>query len=272
LLLTWIPPFTASSTKKEKNMDMGLKGLKAIVTGGTKGIGRAVAETFAREGTDVAICARSAGEVEKTVAALKEFGVKATGRAIDVADRTALQSWVKDVAEEFGGIDILVGNVSALSMEDTEASWNLGFQVDLMHCVRMVEAAMPFLEKSKAASVVVISSVSGREVDLCAGPYGAFKAALVHYAKGLSFRYASKGLRANAVSPGDTDFEGSLWEPMKKDDPKLFAECLALSPIGRMATPQEIANGVVFLSSPAASFINGTNLVIDGALTRAVQL
>lgn len=253
-------------------MDMGLKGLRAVVTGGTKGIGRAVAETFAREGAHVAICARSQTEVEKTVEHLRSLGVRATGRAIDVADRSALQEWVKDVAEEFGGIDILVGNVSALSMDDTEESWNKGFQIDLMHCVRMVEAALPHLEKSKAASVVVISSVSGREVDLCAGPYGAFKAALVHYAKGLSFRYASKGLRANSVSPGDTDFEGSLWEPMKRDDPKLFAECLALSPIGRMAAPQEIANGVVFLSSPAASFINGTNLVIDGALTRAVQL
>ncbi|MDE1174109.1 MAG: SDR family NAD(P)-dependent oxidoreductase [Parvibaculaceae bacterium] len=253
-------------------MDLGLKGLKAIVTGGTKGIGGAVAETFAREGTDVAICARSAADVEKMVAELQALGVRAIGRAVDVSDGDALQAWVRDVAAEFGGIDIVVGNVSALSMEDTEASWNLGFQIDLMHCVRMVDAAMPYLEQSKAASVVVISSVSGREVDAMSGPYGAFKAALVHYAKGLSFRYAGKGLRANAVSPGDTYYEGGVWTPMERDDPKLFAECLALSPIGRMAEPQEIANGIVFLSSPAASFINGTNLVIDGALTRGVQL
>ncbi len=142
----------------------------------------------------------------------------------------------------------------------------------MMGCVRLVEAAMPMLEASAAASIVTISSVSGREVDFAAGPYGAFKAALVHYTQGLAFQLAGKGVRANSVSPGNTYFEGGVWERIEDGDPELYRTALALNPTGRMGTPQEMANAVVFLASPAASFVTGTNLVVDGALTRGVQL
>jgi 3-oxoacyl-[acyl-carrier protein] reductase len=252
-------------------MDLGLRGLKAIVTGGSKGIGRAIGLTLAQEGADVAICARDAEALDPAVAALQSLGVRAIGRALDVGDGAALKSWVRDVARDFGGIDIVVANVSALAIDDTEENWAQSFQVDLMHSVRLVEAALPFLLESRAAAVVTISSVSGREVDLAAGPYGVFKAAIIHFTKGLSFQLASKGIRANVVSPGDTYFEGGFWEGVKRDDPKLYAESLALNPTGRMARPEEIANAVAFLASPAASYVNGTNLVVDGALTRGVQ-
>ena len=141
-----------------------------------------------------------------------------------------------------------------------------------MGCVRLVEAAMPSLASSKAASIVSISSVSGREVDFAAGPYGAFKAALVHYTQGLAFQLAGRGIRANSVSPGNTYFEGGVWHRIQEGNPALYKTALDLNPTGRMGTPQEIANAVVFLASPAASFITGTNLVVDGALTRGVQL
>jgi 3-oxoacyl-[acyl-carrier protein] reductase len=253
-------------------MDLGLKGLRAVVSGGTKGIGRAIAETLAAEGVDVAICARNADEVKTTVAALAAKGVRATGRAVDVADGPALQAWIRDVAGEFGGLDIVVANVSALAISNDEAGWKSGFDVDLMGSVRMVEAAMPFLEKSKAASIVTISSVSGREIDFAAGPYGAFKAALIHYTQGLAFNLAGKGIRANTVSPGNTYFEGGVWNKIKDGNPDLYRTALGMNPTGRMGTPQEMANAAVFLSSPAASFITGTNLVVDGALTKGVQL
>ncbi len=252
-------------------MDLGLAGLKAVVTGGTKGIGRSVAEHFAAEGTHVAICARNATEVGETVAALKTKGVNATGRAVDVSDGQALTQWIVDVAAELGGIDIVVANVSALSIGQDEASWKAEFETDMMGTVRAVQAAMPFLEASKAAAIVIIASVSGREVDFAAGPYGVFKAALIHYAKGLSYQLAAKGIRVNALSPGNTYFPGGVWEKIEHGNPALFAEALALNPTGRMGKPEEMARAVVFLASPAASFVTGTNMVVDGALTRGVQ-
>jgi 3-oxoacyl-[acyl-carrier protein] reductase len=252
-------------------MDLGLKGLRAVITGGTKGIGRSVAEHFAAEGTHVAICARNPTEVAETVTALAATGVKSTGRAVDVSDGPALTGWISDVAEEWGGIDIVVANVSALSIGQDEASWKAEFETDMMGTVRAVNAAMPHLEQSKAAAIVIIASVSGREVDFAAGPYGVFKAALIHYAKGLSYQLAAKGIRVNALSPGNTYFPGGVWEKIEHGMPELFAQALALNPTGRMGKPEEMARAVVFLASPAASFITGTNLVVDGALTRGVQ-
>ena len=253
-------------------MDLGLKGLRAVVTGGTKGIGRAIVETLAREGVDVAFCARTDSDVEPAQDAIAALGVRAFGTALDIADVVALKDWVGKAAVSLGGIDIVVANVSALSIGPGEESWRSGFEVDLMGCVRLVEAAMPSLEASGAASIVSISSVSGREVDFAAGPYGAFKAALIHYTQGLAFQLAGKGIRANSVSPGNTYFEGGVWHRIQEGNPALYKTALDLNPTGRMGTPQEIANAVVFLASPAASFITGTNLVVDGALTRGVQL
>ena len=252
-------------------MDLKLKGLRALVSGGTKGIGRAIADTLAGEGADVAICARNADQVKATAAALNEKGVRSLGHVVDVGDGKALQAWVEAVAAAFGGIDIVVANVSALAISGDEEGWRRGFEVDLMHSVRLVNAAMPWLEKSSAGSIVAISSVSGREIDFAAGPYGAFKAALIHYTQGLAHQLAGKRIRANTVSPGNTYFEGGVWNKIKDGNPELYQTALALNPTGRMGTPQEMANAAVFLASPA-SFITGTNLVVDGALTRGVQL
>ncbi len=252
-------------------MDLMLKGLKAIVTGGTKGIGRAIAETLATEGTDVAICARNQQEVAAAVAALSAKGVKASGKMVDVSDGPALQAWVAEAAAELGGLDIVVANVSALAIPSDEENWKKGFDTDMMGTVRLVDAAMPFLEASKSAAIVTISSVSGREIDFASGPYGAFKAAIIHYTQGLAFHLAGKGIRANTVSPGNTYFEGGVWNRIRDGNPDLYNTALGLNPTGRMGTPQEMANAAVFLASPAASFITGTNLVVDGALTRGVQ-
>ena len=251
-------------------MDLGLRGKRAVVTGGSKGIGRAIAQGFAAEGANVSICARNAEEVAAAVTALKGQGVKAFGRALDVADGLALANWVTDSAAELGGIDALVCNVSALAVGDSAETWEKSFRIDMMHSVNAVAAAVPFLEKSSCGSIVLISSVSGFEVDFAAGSYGAFKAALIHYAKGLSRQLVGKGIRVNVVSPGNTYFDGGIWQNIEKNMPDLYNSTLKVNPTGKFGTPAEVANGVVFISSPVASRISGTNLVIDGALTVAV--
>ncbi len=253
-------------------MDLGLHGLRAIVTGGSKGIGRRAADMLADEGCNVSICARNADEVKAAVEALQAKGVTAHGEAVDVASKDALEGWVGHAAEALGGIDIVVANVSALAVQDNEEAWQNAFEVDMLHTVRTVNAAQPWLEKSKHPSITIVSSVSGREIDFTGPAYGAFKAALVHYAQGLAYRLAGKGIRANAVSPGNVYFEGGIWAWIEENNPELFKQAMDLNPSGRMATPEEIGRSIAFLASPASSFTSGTNLVIDGALTRGVQI
>ena len=252
-------------------MDLGLRGLRAVVTGSTKGIGRRAADIFADEGASVAICARNPDEVKAAVASLKAKGVGAFGQTVDVADRAALERFIADSANALGGVDILVANVSALAAQGKLEDWQKAFDVDMMHTVYAVNAALPFLEESAHPSIVIISSVSGREVDFAGPAYGAMKAALIHYAKRIAFEYAPKMIRVNSVSPGNTNFEGGFWPTVEKNIPELFAKALALNPTGRMATAEEVGRGIVFLASPASSFTTGANLVIDGALTRGVQ-
>ncbi len=251
-------------------MDLHLKEKNVLVTGGSKGIGLAIAELFASEGANVAICARNPDEVENVARSLGAKTVKAWGRAIDVADPVALNGWVEGAADALGGIDTLVCNVSALAVGDTPETWEKSFRTDMMHTVNSIAAARPYLEKSGSASIVIVSSVSGFEIDFAAGSYGAIKAALIHYSKGLSSQLVSQGIRVNVVSPGNTYFEGGIWQNIERGNPGLFKAAMSLNPTGRMGTTEEVAAGVVFLASPVASRISGTNLIIDGALTKAV--
>jgi NAD(P)-dependent dehydrogenase (short-subunit alcohol dehydrogenase family) len=251
-------------------MDLGLKGKNVLITGGSKGIGLAVAKLFADEGANVAICARNADAVGKAVKALSAKGVKAWGRAVDVAAPAALKAWIEGAAAELGGIDTIVCNVSALAVGDTPETWEKSFRTDMMHTVNSVAAAKPYLEKSRSASIIIVSSVSGFEVDFAAGSYGAIKAALIHYSKGLSSQLVANGIRVNVVSPGNTYFEGGIWHNIEQGNPDLYKMAMSLNPTGRMGTAEEVAAGVVFLASPMASRVSGTNLIIDGALTKAV--
>lgn len=252
-------------------MELGLSGKRFLVTGGTRGIGRAVVDGLLAEGALVAYCARTSDAVTKTEAELRAAGATAIGTAVDVGDADALTAWVESSAAALGGIDGVVANVSALAIPDDAENWRTSFDVDLMGTVGLVEAALPHLLASGTGSIVTISSVSGREIDFAAGPYGTMKAAIIHYTQGLAYNLAGRGVRANTVSPGNTYFAGGVWPSIEENDPELFDTALALNPTGRMATPAEVANAVVFLSSSAASFITGTNLLVDGALTRGVQ-
>jgi len=195
-----------------------------------------------------------------------------TGSVVDVGDAAALTAWVERSADAFGGLDVVVANVSALAIPDTEENWQASINVDLMHTVRLVRAALPHLARSDAASIIAISSVSGRESDFASGPYGTAKTAIVGYIHGLAMQLADRSIRANTVSPGNTYFEGGVWHTIETGDPALFEIAVNLNPTGYMGTPEDVAAPVVFLASPAARRVSGTNLVVDGALTRGVQL
>ncbi len=252
-------------------MDLQLTGKRVLVTGGTRGIGRAIVGAFLDEGAVVAFCARDQQEVTSTQEALSKRGT-VSGAVVDVGEGAALAAWVEQSASELGGIDVVVANVSALAIPDTEESWAASLNVDLMHTVRLVRAAMPHLERSDAASIVAVSSVSGRESDFASGPYGTAKTAIIGYVHGLAMQLADKGVRANCVSPGNTWFEGGVWDSIETGNPELFRTALDLNPTGRMGTVEEVARPVVFLASPVAGRVSGTNLLVDGALTRGVQL
>jgi len=255
-------------------MDLQLKGKRAIVLGGTRGIGRAIAETLASEGADVAICARNADQVEEAVAALKKKGVRATGAPVDIAKGAELKTWVADAAKTLGGLDILISNASALTQGAHIEAWEQLLKIDVLGAVNAFEAAREHLEAAAAergdASCVFISSVSAAETHN-ASAYGAIKAALIHYAKGLAREYAKKKVRVNVVSPGTIYFKGGVWEMIEKNMPDRFSMSMKANPTGRMGTPQEIANASVFLASPMSTFTTGANLIVDGAITQRVN-
>ncbi|HYZ40660.1 MAG TPA: SDR family NAD(P)-dependent oxidoreductase [Stellaceae bacterium] len=252
-------------------MDLDLKGKNAIVTGATRGIGRAIAELLADEGCNVALCARHEAAVDETVAAIAARGVTSWGGRVDVADTAGLRAFVATAAQGLGGLDIFVANVSALAQSMDEASWRRSLEIDVMGTVAGVEAAIPLLEQSQAGAIVVVGTTGAVEIAGPPRPYASVKAALVPYVKALARNLAGKNIRANMVSPGNVYFEGGVWNILEETNPAMFRTMVARNPMGRMGTPAEVANAVVFLASPRASFITGTNLIIDGALTQRVQ-
>lgn len=251
-------------------MDLQLKGQKALITGATKGIGRAIADTLADEGCNVAICARNEGDVAAAVEALQAKGVTAFGQSVDVGDGDALKAWVDASAEALGGIDCLVSNVSGGNAQGEEG-WRANFEHDVLGAVRLVEACMPHLENSDNASIAMISSTAALEKFISAGAYNAMKAAVIQYAGALAQDVGAKGIRVNAISPGPIMIEGGSWDFIKQNMTPFYEATLADIPVGRMGTAQEVAAQIALLASPLGSFTTATNIVIDGGITKRIQ-
>lgn len=248
-------------------MDLGLNGRKALVTAATRGIGLAIAQTFADEGCDVAICARGEAGLESARKDLEARGAKVFTQAIDVSDGDALKQFVADAAEALGGLDIYVSNASG-GAGPGEKAWQASFDVDVMGAVRGIDAALPSLANSDAASVVLISSTAALEYLGIPQAYSAMKAALIAHAGDMSQALAPQGIRVNVISPGPIYFEGGNWEMIKQAMPEMYEGALAQCAIGRMGAPEEVARATAFIASPAASLITGANLVCDGGFTK----
>ncbi|MFI6865526.1 SDR family NAD(P)-dependent oxidoreductase [Nocardia sp. NPDC050406] len=249
-------------------MDLNLKGKRALITGGSRGIGRAIARALLAEGASVGICARDEQKLSQAAGELGEQGGTVFHRSLDVADSAALTAFVEEAAQALGGLDIVVANASASVGEGPDA-WLNNFQTDLMSLVTLIEAATPHLERSGAGSVIAIASTSALEAGILptANSFGALKAAMLQHVSAQARQLGPKGIRVNAVSPGPVYFEGGVWDNIRASIPPLFEGAVGATALGKLASDEDVATAVTFLAAPVAGQITGTNLVIDGGFT-----
>lgn len=249
-------------------MNLNLKGKNAIITGGSKGIGRSIALNLAEEGANVAICARGQEALSKTKKELQKKGVKVMALTCDIGNPKQLQDFLDKVKNEFDSIDILVNNVSALSLGDDFDDWESSINVDLFGSVRACRIVIPWMLESGSGSILFISSGSGLEAG-SPPAYAAAKAAIISYSKTIAIQLAPKNIRVNTLAPGSIQFPGGLWELTKKQDRSFYDSVLNTIPSGRMGTADEIGKVATFMVSPAASWVLGSCLNVDGGQHKA---
>ncbi len=250
-------------------MDLGLTGRKALVTGATKGIGRAVAETLLAEGASVAICARTIDDVD---AAVKEMSANGTtiGAAVDAADGDAVAAWVASSAEELGGIDIYVHNTSGKPARSTD-KWINNFHIDLMAMVLGVEAAGEALADGGGSVISIGTTATAEHFASGSNSYSAFKSAVTNWTLGQAQVLGRKGVRCNVVSPGPIFIEGGDWNMIKDNMADFYETTQKVHPEGELGSAQDVANVVAFLASDAAKHVNGVNVTVDGGFLKRVD-
>jgi NAD(P)-dependent dehydrogenase (short-subunit alcohol dehydrogenase family) len=250
-------------------MDLGLKGKRALVTGATKGLGRAIAETLLAEGASVSICARTAADVDTAVQELSAHGV-AFGQAIDAGDPTSLRAWVASSAEQLGGIDIYVHNTSGKPARSFEG-WEKNFHIDLMSLIHGVDAASAALSDGGGAVVSIGTTATAEHFASGSGSYSAFKSAVTNWTLGQAQVLGAKGIRCNVVSPGPIFIEGGDWDRIKQGMAPFFEATEKAHPGGHMGAARDVADAVAFLCSDRARHINGVNLTVDGGFLKRVD-
>jgi NAD(P)-dependent dehydrogenase (short-subunit alcohol dehydrogenase family) len=251
-------------------MDLGLTGKRAIVTGSTKGIGRAIAETLLDEGASVAICARDA---EGVAAAVEQLSGRGTvwGTAVDAGDGESLRAFIADAIAQLGGLDIYIHNTSGKPGKTIEA-WQNNMDIDLMSLIHAANAASEALAQSGDGVLISIgTSAVGEHFASGSNSYTALKAAVTNWTLGQAQVLGAKGVRCNVVSPGPIWVDGGDWNRVKDARPEFFEATEKTHPMGRLGDVQDVANAVVFLASPAAKHINGANLTVDGGYMKRVD-
>ncbi len=252
-------------------MDLGLAGKRAIVPGSTKGILRRVVDRLVDEGCEVGICSRSDDSVARALRELSGGRGLAHGRACDVLDKDDYLAWINEMAQIMGGVDIFIPGVSAGGGSDSEKNWWKSFEVDVLSSVRGCEAVVPLMQAGGSGAITLVGTTASLETFGGPQAYNALKGSLLIYGKQLSQAVGRDKIRVNTVSPGPIYFEGGVWAMLKDTMAKWFEKTVRDHPQGRMGTPEEVANCIVFLSSPAASWVSGTNMVVDGGFTKRVQ-
>jgi len=256
-------------------MDLGLKDKRALVTGSSRGLGYAAASLLAKEGARVAINGRDAEKIKATAEKLQqETGTQVMGLAGDVGEASTPEKLIQETVEAFGGLDILITNASgptpgSIEVLD-EAAWQRGIDLSLMAHVRLIKAALPHLRKSKAASILTVTSYSVKQPIPNLLISNSVRAATAGLTKTLALELGKDGIRLNSILPGWTMTErvNELMHVRAKNNNTTteaeFAKQTAEIALGRMAQPEEFANAAVFLVSSAASYITGVLLNVDG--------
>ena len=245
-------------------MPFDFKDKCVVVTGGSKGIGRSIALAFAEAGAKVSICARGKDALETTRKEIEKFGGATHAESCDLADGAAITRYIPAAAKAIGGIDVLVNNATGYGLGDDEQSWDASLDVDLRATIRASREALPFLEKTEGASIINIASGSGLRPSVRTPAYGAAKAAVIHYTRTHAALLARKHIRVNCVAPGSIEFPGGWWELRKTNEPELYKATLANCPMGRMGRAEEVAQVVMFLASPLASWVTAQIIGVNG--------
>ncbi len=253
-------------------MDLQLSGRVALITGGSRGIGRATALTLAKEGCSVGICARDQEGLDKTLQELRSISPDVWGTTADVTDRQDIERFVSQGAETLGGLDAVVCNVGGTrgtaSLEASDEEWQQTLDLNLFHSVRTIRAAVPYLKDRGRGAIVIVSSISGWKP----GPqaqYGSAKAAEIFLAGSLAWELAQDNIRVNTVCPGSVYFPGGGWARFEQRSPDAFAQFLERDlPQKRLGTDQEVADVIAFLLSERSQWINGAMIPVDGGQGR----